>query len=580
MTLRTKGRVRHAFAFAGLVLGMTFAFCAQDAHGAPGDLDPTFGNGGKTTLAFGSYGRATAAEFDAQGRIAVTGEVHDIVERDIGLARFTADGDLDSSFAGSAGYLTRDPSPTGPDFVDDLQILPDGKLLIGGTFDGTAGVLRYLGNGLPDTDFGSAGQVKQDFGYAQRSGGLIPLPTGKLHWYGWALDLELIRFDAGGGLDTGFGMGGLARFNAGTGTEQYHFAQRLPDGKLLIGGEVGNPSPITATIVKLNPDGSPDTGFGTGGKAGTGFGGSFFYDMAIDPQGRIITVGVVSGGSDIGVARLLPNGQPDTSFNGIGRRSYDLGGAETGRAVAIQADGRIVVAGNTDASGNDDMFALRLNPDGTRDNGFGANGTQIVDFSGGDDRANDLLIQPSGSLVLVGSAVEANTLRFGLARLEGDPPPPVPAPPKQPPSGGSSPDRTVRIVLLGKRLRVNRRGVARLRLRCPANEAHPPCRGVLSLRTIRRVRIRPGVRTKPRRVNLGRSRYRIAAGKTKSVRLRIGRAKLRLLRRNRKARRVIVIARTRDGAGNRSLTRKRQTVTIKGSRRRTARGSASDDRDP
>lgn len=575
MTLRIKGRVRHAFALAGLVLGMTFALYAPDAHGAPGDLDPTFGNGGKATLAFGTFARATAAAFDAQGRIVVAGEVGSSGERDMGLARFTADGQLDTAFAGSAGSVTRDPTPTGQDYIDDLHIQSDGKILVGGTFDGAAGILRYLANGLPDAGFGSGGEVRQDYGYLQRSGGLIPLPNGQLHWYGWSsvpTNLDLLRFDADGGLDTGFGMGGHTQFSGGTGTEQYHFGLRLANGKLLIGGETGSPNPISGTVIKLHPDGTPDAAFGSGGKASTGFGSSFFYDVAIDSKGRIVTVGAVSGVSEIAVARLLPNGQPDLSFNGIGRRSFDLGGAETGRAVAIQANGKIVVAGNTDANGDDDMVVLRLNPDGTLDSSFGADGTQIVDFAGGDDQANDLLIQPDGSLILVGEALQPGSLRFGLARIEGDPPPAQPQPPVEP-QPNETQDRAVKIVILGKRLRVNRRGVARLRLRCPATEAHPPCKGTLTLRTARkfitrsaRTKPRPGARTKPRRLSLGRARYRIAAGKTKHVRLRIGRAKLRLLRANRRARRVIVIARTGDGAGNRSVDRKRQTVTFKGTR--------------
>lgn len=572
MTVCIRSRAWRAIAVAGLVSGIALTLCAGDAHGAPGDLDPTFGSGGKATLAFGPFARATAAAFDAQGRITVTGEAESGTERDMGLARFTADGQLDTAFAGSAGYVTRDPSPAGQDYIDDLHIQPDGKILVGGTFDGAAGILRYLANGLPDAGFGSAGEARKDYGYVQRSGGLIPLPNGQVHWYGRSspYNLDLLRFDADGGIDNGFGMGGHTHFSGGTGLEQYHFGLRLPDGKLLIGGETGSPTPISGTIVKLNPDGTPDTSFGSGGKAGTGFASSFFYDIAIDSQGRIVVVGAASGASRIAVARLTPNGQPDLSFNGTGRRSFDLGGSETGRAVAIQANGKIVIAGETDANGDDDMAVIRLNPDGSTDTGFGANGTQIVDFAGGDDQANDLLIQPDGSLILVGEAVQSAALRFGLARIEGDPPP-APAPPQSPgPPVGTppkaKPDRVARVAILGKRLRVNRRGIARLRLRCPASEAHPPCRGALTLRTARKFKLRPRAKVKPRRVSLGRAGYRIGAGKTKRLRLKIGRAKLRLLRGNRRARRVVVIARTRDGAGNRSTGRKRQIVTIKSRR--------------
>ena len=173
-------------------------------------------------------------------------------------------------------------------------------------------------------------------------------------------------------------------------------------------------------------------------------------------------------------------------------------------------------------------------------------------------QVRDLLLQSDGALVLVGSAIYPGSLRIATARIEGDPPPV--APPGGDNSSQAKPDRSVRIAIRGKLVRVNRRGVARLRLRCPANEANPPCRGLVSLRTARKVRIRPKV--KPRRLRLGRARYRIAAGKTKTAWIKVGRAKRQLLRRDRKARRIVAVAHTSDAAGNRSVNRKRLIARI------------------
>jgi hypothetical protein len=134
--------------------------------------------------------------------------------------------------------------------------------------------------------------------------------------------------------------------------------------------------------------------------------------------------------------------------------------------------------------------------------------------------------------------------------------PPAPAPPlvAAPPADGA-----VAVRLLGRRAPVARRGFARLRLHCPRNEATPPCRGRVLLLT--RARLRLG--GKRRRVVLARAGFRLAPGATRSVRLRLGAAKLRLLKRNRRARGLLAVARVRDGAGNRRVVRKRLRAAVR-----------------
>src|SRR5690606_30076316 len=107
------------------------------------------------------------------------------------------------------------------------------------------------------------------------------------------------------------------------------------------------------------------------------------------------------------------------------------------RGVVIQPNGKIVLAGYTDANGHNDMLITRLDPDGATDTSFGSNGASIVDFAADDDEARDLLLQPDGALVLVGSASYPGSLRIAIARIEGDPPL-ADGPPQ------AKPDRTVR----------------------------------------------------------------------------------------------------------------------------------------
>ena len=127
------------------------------------------------------------------------------------------------------------------------------------------------------------------------------------------------------------------------------------------------------------------------------------------------------GSADFALARYLSNGNLDTSFNnlasptsynGDGKVSFTFGagtfgGVERATSVALQADGKIVVAGYTDAgtAGGIDTFdfaVARLNADGTLDNTFSGNGKFTYNF-GNDDRAAAVAVQPDGKIVVVGS---------------------------------------------------------------------------------------------------------------------------------------------------------------------------------
>jgi uncharacterized delta-60 repeat protein len=148
----------------------------------------------------------------------------------------------------------------------------------------------------------------------------------------------------------------------------------------------------------------------------TDFGGSgtseYAFETAIQSDGKIVAVGSSNG--DIALARYLPNGALDTSFGSVGKRTTNLGTAtDLGSAVAIQADGRIVVAGQT---GND-MAVLRYTADGNLDSDFGTNGVVTIDFAGEFDVAYDVAVRPGGGIVVAGRATVAGNLDFAVVQL-------------------------------------------------------------------------------------------------------------------------------------------------------------------
>lgn len=152
----------------------------------------------------------------------------------------------------------------------------------------------------------------------------------------------------------------------------------------------------------------------------------------------------------------------------------------------------------------------------------------------------------------------------------------APAVPPPPPGGGgdggaggaarprAAADRGVRVTLTGRRLALSRRGVAKLRIACPASETAGPCRGTVALKTRGKVRHRGRRRV----VTLASARFAVAAGSSRLVALRLGRSQRALVRGSAAARRVGAVVKVRDGAGNRATVTRALTLTLPSGGRR------------
>jgi len=149
-------------------------------------------------------------------------------------------------------------------------------------------------------------------------------------------------------------------------------------------------------------------------------GGDDAHDVAIQSDGKIVVAGTVGDGLAFGIARYNTNGSLDTTFSGDGKATVDFFGAfNNASAVAIQPDGRIVVAGST-RFGDSDFAVARFNTNGTLDSTFGPSGIRTTDFSGGNDRADSLVIQPDGRILLAGSATVNGNVGFALVRYNSN----------------------------------------------------------------------------------------------------------------------------------------------------------------
>ena len=212
---------------------------------------------------------------------------------------------------------------------------------------------------------------------------------------------------APGDLDLSFGNGGKVITPIGNGDEGASAVAIQSDGKIVAAGSWEIIDYFTSfALVRYNTDGSLDTSFGSGGIVTTAGGGSntaSFSDVAIQPDGKIVAVGSDPYGNSFKfiLARYNTNGSLDTTF-GTGGKVLTLDGFAN--AVAIQSDGKIVVAGTGLA---------RYNTNGSLDTTFGTNG-----IAGGG--GSDIAIQSDGKIVTVGTSNNGATQDFALARYLGD----------------------------------------------------------------------------------------------------------------------------------------------------------------
>jgi len=297
-----------------------------------------------------------------------------------------ADGDLDPTF-GTGGMLMTDINRS-TDSASAVAVQADGKLVAVGTTykqndfsDEDFVVARYNTDGSLDNTFGSRGRVRTDFpGLAAVPSSVVIQPDGKIVVAGGAFPLFTF----------------LGNFE----------------------------------VVRYNPNGSLDTSFGNGGIVTTTFPeGSYAFDVALQPDGKIIAAGTVfvnfiigeSSDTDFALARYNQDGTPDATFGNGGQVSTDFVGFEDDAfSVLVQPDGKIVAVGSAnDPATFYDFAAARYLSNGTIDTTFGVAGKVRTDFGDQNfDRARSAALQPDGKIVAAGFAIShgGGVQNFAVAR--------------------------------------------------------------------------------------------------------------------------------------------------------------------
>lgn len=403
-----------------------------------GDLDPTFGTGGKVTTSFGLQDVANAVLVQPDGKVVAAGFTANQLNYDFALARYNGNGSLDTTF-GTGGKVT---TPIGS-LVDDARALarqPDGKLVAagytsnGGLGSGDFALVRYNADGSLDTTFGTGGKVTTPIGSETDVAlAVVVQPDGKIVAAGRASfgpgsdsDVALARYDSNGSLDATFGTGGIVMTSIGIDHDEAEALVLQSDGKLVAAGKTFDPSVGTdIALLRYNTDGSLDTTFGTGGIVTTSIDTSDEATaLVVQPDGKLVVAGGTSGvGSpDFILARYDATGSLDGSFGTGGTVRTPIGCCgEYASALVLQADGKLVAAGSA-GSGTD--FALaRYMPNGSLDATFGTGGVVTTSF-GGEDYPFALAIQADGKLVAAGTTGNGfsgvDSRDFALARYQND----------------------------------------------------------------------------------------------------------------------------------------------------------------
>ena len=294
-----------------------------------------------------------------------------------------------------------------------LAIQSDGKIVVAGYSDNDAdtdfAVVRYHPDGSLDTDFGTNGKVTTDIGGYDDVGNSIAIQDdGKIVVAGYGRsgtnkDVAVLRYNDDGSLDTSFDDDGIVTTAIGNSSD-YGFAVAIQsDGKIVVAGSSSN-----AIVVRYQTDGSLDNTFDGDGIVIIDINNaSEALSIALQSDGKIVVAGYYNDiYTDMVVVRLNEDGSLDQSFDGDGIVTQDINGLnDKAYSVAIQSDDKIVVAGLSYAGLDMDYALVRYNADGTLDDTFHNDGIVTTNIGSFDESARAMVLQDDGKILVTGIGI-------------------------------------------------------------------------------------------------------------------------------------------------------------------------------
>jgi uncharacterized delta-60 repeat protein len=311
-----------------------------------GTIDTSFGTNGIVVVRLGNNADSVSkVRLQPDGKILLAGSSWaDGTGYNILLVRYNSNGTLDTTF-NSIGYVTRNINGESYDYAGDMALLPDGKIVVvGSTNPGFAAgnilIMRFNADGTPDTTFDGDGIVVMTTAAGGSAGQIILLSDGKYLVTGYRNDgvkpnFLLMRLNPDGTFDTSFGTGGTTVTSVSSDANYISSTDRQSDGKIVVVG--------SNYIVRYTPDGILDTSFGTAGTTRvTSAYETNFVKVTTDDKIMVSTRGVY---------RFTKNGWLDTHFANGGIINMGITNFTcSSSAIDVQTDGKLLIGGQCGGS--------------------------------------------------------------------------------------------------------------------------------------------------------------------------------------------------------------------------------------
>jgi len=430
---------------------------AYATPGQPGTLDATWGatsplGAGKvvSVIPGTDHGEVYAMTLQPDGKVVLAGfcvvdvatntQAFCLVRYHGGNVAGSPGGTLDTTFNGNGTVVTGIAGVS--DIAKAIAVQPDGKIIAAGTcYTGNFMVprtdfcvARYLANGTPDPSFNSTGKLLTPMGSSGgRAAAAALQPDGKIVLTGdcnSSVSIRsfcTVRYLSNGTLDTSFNGTGKVFTEVNTSESVANAMTLQSDGKLIIAGYCGSGHNFCAARYLSN--GSLDATFSGNGIAQTAIGtsSSAASSVAVQPDGKIVLAGLCANGAAYAFCalRYLSDGTLDVAFNGDGQLMTSIGNngvtSTSTLALALQPDGKPLIVGTCD-NGSDDFCLVRYGPNGGVDTSFNGSGKVITQMTTYPDNASALALQPDGRIVVAGYCGNSNLeFNFCAARYDSGP---------------------------------------------------------------------------------------------------------------------------------------------------------------
>lgn len=415
------------------IISMIFAtYCS---HGQAGVLDPSFGTNGKAQF-YQSNIFISTIKVQQDGKIIGGGNYTDNNNAtDFCLARFESNGTLDSTFG--INGISIIPITNNPDKLNVITLQQDGKIVLGGYSTGTGTSVTYLSvarcnaDGTVDSSFADNGVKVMSLEGTHNEVRAVDIETGSnkivLGVLAGTLTNQLpgiVRLKENGTYDSSFANNGVY-LAANSSLISYPSALKIqPDNKILTMSFRSD----SFCVARFTESGILDNTFGSGGVVKTSFGSGTVGSssaMALQQDGKIVLAGlagyITSMQSSVGLARYNANGTIDNTF-GTGGTVISTWASNYTEAfsVAVQpSDGKVVVSGqtSTNPTTKNNFLVERFNATGSIDNEFGSNGRTTTTFNTQyDDVANSIFVLSDGKILVSGFTLTGPTATLSMAR--------------------------------------------------------------------------------------------------------------------------------------------------------------------